>query len=199
MISFMEKLVWRLRFPIKSRIQAWGLCESLLTSGLEIEVVLQTMAEIYATTGNRSLEKVFKQLSQGLENGNFVRTVQNIIPTDEGMVFEGFGQIKTTTLFASATKIANISAKRGGAMQKNLAPPLFLIAVLFGFLVAAGAWFFPILEELTPIYRWPYYAQFIGDLSYFLSDNLIVVGIAFFLTIIFVNLVFVNKKSKSSD
>ena len=166
------------------RIAVWMLCADLLESGYEIEQVLPVVANVQRRAGRKSVARIVEGFIPALEAREFRVAVARVTPAAEAMVFEGFGSSDAAKVFRAAARIAEVRDRLAIALRRNLAGPVFLLAVAAGLGYGAGEGFVPALEGLAPVETWPAASQLAANAAVGFADNIIwiamgLVGAAF--------------------
>ena len=160
----------------RARTDVFRMIADLLEAGFSLERALSIAAQVAKDQGQRARAGLLLSWRRALLEDRFAGTVADALPASEAMIFHAYGRVDAGVLFAAAARVAEMRERQVSAVWKALAMPLVLAAGLVLLLWAAGGYFVPVIETVSPPEQWSTGARFFRTMSTWLYGNTFVFG-----------------------
>ena len=148
----------------------------LLESGFSLERALGIAAQVAKDQGQRARAQLLLSWRRALLEDHFAETAADALPASEAMIFHAYGRVDAGVLFAAAARVAEMRDRQITAIWKALAMPLVLAVGLVLLLWAAGGYFVPVIETVSPPEEWSAGARLFRSVSTWLHGNTLLFG-----------------------
>ena len=146
----------------------------LLEAGFSLERALDVTAQTAKDQGQAGRAGLLGAWRRALLEDRFADAVAGCLPASEAMIFHGYGRVDAGVLFAAAARVAEMRERQLSAVWKALAMPLVLGVGVVLLLWAAGGYFIPVIETVSPPETWSARARLFGSVSTWLHGNSLV-------------------------
>ena len=160
----------------KARADCFRMIADLLDAGFSLERALEIAAQAAADQGQRARARLLGSWRRALLEDRFADAVAGCLPASEAMIFHAYGRVDAGVLFAAAARVGDMRERQLNAVWKALAMPLVLAVGLVLLLWAAGGYFIPVIETVSPPEQWGQGARLFRSASTWLFANPLVFG-----------------------
>ena len=176
----MSRLVQRLAAALamgrKARTDCFRMIADLLDAGFSLERALEIAAQASKDQGHAGRARLLGSWRRALLEDRFAEAVAGCLPASEAMIFHAYGRVDAAMLFAAAARVGEMRDRQLSAVWKALAMPLVLAVGLVLLLWAAGGYFIPVIESVSPPEQWSQGARLFRSVSTWLYANPLVFG-----------------------
>ena len=176
MTRLVHKLAAGLALGRKARTDVFRMIADLLEAGFSLERALGIAAQVAKDQGQRARAQLLLSWRRALLEDRFAETASDALPASEAMIFHAYGRVDAGVLFAAAARVAEMRDRQLAAVWKALAMPLVLAVGLVLLLWAAGGYFIPVIETVSPPEEWSTGARLFRSMSTWLYDNTFLFG-----------------------
>ena len=160
----------------KARTDVFRMIADLLEAGFSLERALSIAAQVAKDQGQRGRARLLLSWRRALLEDRFADAVAGSLPASEAMIFHGYGRVDAGVLFAAGARVAEMRDRQLNAVWKALAMPAVLGVGLVLLLWAAGGYFIPVIETVSPPDQWSAGARLFRSVSLWLHGNSAVFG-----------------------
>ena len=176
----MNRLAQRLAAALvmgrKARTDCFRMIADLLEAGFSLERALEITAQASKDQGQAGRVRLLGSWRKALLEDRFAETVAGCLPASEAMIFHAYGRVDAAMLFAAAARVGEMRDRQLNAVWKALAMPLVLGVGLVLLLWAAGGYFIPVIESVSPPEQWSQAARLFRSVSTWLYANPLIFG-----------------------
>ena len=176
MNRLVHKLAAALVLGRKARVDVFRMIADLLEAGFSLERALGIAAQVAKDQGQRARAQLLLSWRRALLEDRFAETAADALPASEAMIFHTYGRVDAGVLFAAAARVAEMRDRQLSAVWKALAMPLVLAAGLVLLLWAAGGYFVPVIETVSPPEEWSTGARLFRSMSTWFHANTLLFG-----------------------
>ena len=171
----MSRLVHRLAAALvlgrKARVDVFRMIADLLEAEFSLERALEIAARTAKDQGQAGRARLLGAWRRALLEDRFADALAGSLPASEAMIFHAYGRVEAGVLFAAAARVAEMRDRQLSAVWKALAMPVVLAVGLVLLLWAAGGYFIPVIETVSPPEQWSWGARLFGSVSVWLHGN----------------------------
>ena len=160
----------------RARADVFRMIADLLEAGFSLERALEVAAQAAKDQGQGGRARLLRSWRQALLEDRFADAIAGSVPASEAMIFHGYGRVDAALLFAAAARVAEMRERQLAAVWKALAMPLVLGVGVVLLLWAAGGYFVPVIETVSPPETWSPGARLFGSVSRWLHANALLFG-----------------------
>ena len=171
-----QRLAAALVMGRKARTDCFRMIADLLDAGFSLERALEIAAQASKDQGQAGRARLLGSWRRALLEDRFAGTVAGCLPASEAMIFHAYGRVDAAMLFAAAARVGEMRERQLSAVWKALAMPLVLGVGLVLLLWAAGGYFIPVIESVSPPEQWSQGARLFRSVSTWLYANPLVFG-----------------------
>ena len=176
MNGLVQRLAAALVLGRKARVDVFRMIADLLEAGFSLERALGIAAQVAKDQGQRARAQLLLSWRRALLEDRFAETASDALPASEAMIFHAYGRVDAAVLFAAAARVAEMRDRQLAAVWKALAMPLVLAVGLVLLLWAAGGYFVPVIETVSPPEEWSTGARLFRSMSTWLHANTLLFG-----------------------
>ena len=176
MNGLVQRLAAALVLGRKARVDVFRMIADLLEAGFSLERALGIAAQVAKDQGQRARAQLLLSWRRALLEDRFAETAADALPASEAMIFHAYGRVDAGVLFAAAARVAEMRDRQLSAVWKALAMPLVLAVGLVLLLWAAGGYFVPVIETVSPPEEWSTGARLFRSMSTWLHANTLLFG-----------------------
>ena len=176
MTRLMRKLAAAFVLGRKARVDCFRMIADLLEAGFSLERALEIAAQTSKDQGRAGRARLLQAWRRALLVDRFAETAADSLPASEAMIFHAYGRVDARVLFAAGARVAEMRDRQLSAVWKALAMPLVLSAGLVLLLWAAGGYFIPVIETVSPPEQWSEGARLFRSVSSWLHANPLIFG-----------------------
>ena len=176
MNGLVQRLAAALVLGRKARTDVFRMIADLLEAGFSLERALGIAAQVAKDQGQRARAQLLLSWRRALLEDRFAETAADALPASEAMIFHAYGRVDAGVLFAAAARVAEMRDRQLSAVWKALAMPLVLAVGLVLLLWAAGGYFIPVIETVSPPEEWSTGARLFRSMSTWLHANTLLFG-----------------------
>ena len=176
----MSRLAQRLAAALvmgrKARTDCFRMIADLLEAEFSLERALEIAAQASKDQGHAGRARLLGSWRRALLEDRFAETAAGALPASEAMIFHAYGRVDAAMLFAAAARVGEMRDRQLSAVWKALAMPLVLAVGLVLLLWAAGGYFIPVIESVSPPEQWGQGARLFRSVSSWLYANPLIFG-----------------------
>ena len=176
MTRLMRKLAAAFVLGRKARVDCFRMIADLLEAEFSLERALEIAARASKDQGHAGRARLLGSWRRALLEDRFAETAAGALPASEAMIFHAYGRVDARVLFAAGARVAEMRDWQLSAVWKALAMPLVLSAGLVLLLWAAGGYFIPVIETVSPPEQWSEGARLFRSVSSWLYANPLIFG-----------------------
>ena len=160
----------------RARVDVFRMIADLLEAGFSLERALEVSAQAAKDQGQTARARLLRSWRRALLEDRFAESAAGALPASEAMIFHAYGRVDAAMLFAAAARVAEMRDRQLAAVWKALAMPLLLAVGLVVLLWAAGGYFIPVIETVSPPEQWSEGARLFRSVSTWLYGNTLVLA-----------------------